>query len=434
MSSHDSARPNRREFLHTSTAAVAAGALTAGLASSVHAAGSDVIRVGLVGCGGRGSGAAAQALTADSQVHITALGDAFSDRLASCRRRLKSKFKDRAPVDESTSFVGFDAYKNVIANCDVVLLATPPHFRPEHLKAAIGAGKHVFCEKPVCVDGAGARSVFETVKLAKEKNLSLVSGLCWRYHHTIRATFDQVFDGAIGDIQAMSCGYNTNGLWNHDRKPEWSEMEYQLRNWLYYTWASGDFITEQHVHSLDKMTWAMHGAHPIKASATGGRQVRTGAKYGHVYDHFAVEFEYENGVKAFSRCRQQNDTQTDVSDHLFGTKGVCHIVSANTSIEGEKNWKYAGPGCNMYQVEHDFMFKAIRDGKPINNGDYMTVSSLMAVLGREAAYTGQTITWDQLLNSKTVLAPLKDKAGNPRYEWTKVATPSVAMPGVTKFS
>lgn len=432
--STQSAETSRRDFLKTGTAAVAAGALTTSLAPSVYAAGSDVIRVGLVGCGGRGSGAAQQALNADPQVQLTAMGDAFPDRLASARNRLKRSFKDRAPVDEGTSFVGFDAYKGVIENCDVVLLATPPHFRPEHLRAVVEAGKHVFCEKPVCVDGPGGRSVFETVEMAKEKKLSLVSGLCWRYHHTIRATFDQVFDGAIGDIRAMRCSYNTRGLWNHPRKAEWSDMEWQLRNWLYFTWASGDFITEQHVHSLDKMTWAMDGAHPISASATGGRQTRTGTEYGHVFDHFAVEYEYENGVKAFSRCRQQNATQTDVSDHLFGTKGTAKIVSANTSIEGEKNWKYDGPGCNMYQVEHDFLFKSIRDGKPINNGNYMTVSSLMAVLGREAAYCGQTVTWDQLINSKRILAPIKDDKGNPVYEWAKCDVPEVAMPGTTKFS
>lgn len=425
---------SRRDFLKTGTAAVAAGALASTFAPSAYAAGSDVIRVGLVGCGGRGSGAAEQALSADSQVHLTAMGDAFSDRLERSRGRLKRKFRDRAPVDESTSFVGFDAYKQVIENCDVVLLATPPHFRPAHLRAAIEADKHVFCEKPVCVDGPGGRSVFETVEMAKQKKLSLVSGLCWRYHHTIRATFDQVFDNAIGEIRAMQCSYNTQGLWMFPREAEWSDMEWQLRNWLYFTWASGDFITEQHVHSLDKMTWAMDGAHPVKASATGGRQTRTGNEYGHIYDHFAVEYEYENGVMAFSRCRQQNKTQNDVSDHLYGTKGTCHIVSANTSIEGEKKWRYDGPGCNMYQVEHDHLFKAIRDGVPINNGDYMTVSSLMAVLGREAAYTGQTITWDQLLNSKTVLAPIKDANGQPVYKWAKCETPEVAMPGTTTFA
>lgn len=418
---------SRRDFLKNGSAAVVGGSLLAS-AANVHGAyadGNEILKVGLVGCGGRGTGAAAQALSADPYTKLVAVGDTFADQADKCVKNLQ-RFKERSAVPKSHRFTGFDAYKKVTEVSDVVLLATPPHFRPMQLRAAIEAGKHVFCEKPVAVDAPGCRSVKETVELARKKSLSIVSGLCWRYHHTIKATFDQVKRGAIGDITSMRCSYNTRGLWKKPRQKDWSDMEWQVRNWLYFTWLSGDHITEQHVHSLDKMTWAMNDDHPVKCSGTGGRQTRTSKEYGNVYDHFACEFEYANGVKAFSRCRQQNGCDVDVSDTLYGTKGTCQISSHRTSIKGETNWRYKGPGCNMYQVEHDEMFRSIRDGKPINNGGYMTTSTMMAIMGRMAAYTGKTITWDQAWNSKLDLTPKS-------YEWGDVEMPEVAMPGITQF-
>jgi predicted dehydrogenase len=420
---------SRRNFLSTSAAVVAAGSLSTGLFSprSVHAAGSDVIKVGLIGCGGRGTGAATQAMAADKQVKITALGDAFADRLQMSLDGLKQISPEQVAVTPETSFVGFDAYKQVIdSGVDVVLLCTPPHFRPLQFKAAVAAGKHVFAEKPIAVDAPGVRSVLETVEEAKKKNLSVVSGLCYRYDLPKRETMKQIHDGVIGDIQAMHVSYNTGTLWNMARKPEWSDMEYQMRNWLYYTWLSGDHNVEQHVHSLDKAAWAMKDEPPVRATALSGRQVRTQPEFGHIYDHHAVVYEYASGMKLFAFCRQQAGCSVDVSDYIIGTKGTADIMKHQ--IAGETDWRYprGAPAPNMYQQEHDELFASIRSGQAINNGEYMCRSSMMAILGRMAGYTGQTISWDQAMASKEDLTPAA-------YEWGTLATPVVATPGVTTF-
>ncbi len=423
---------DRRQFLKTGTAAtLGTVALGLGVSQAAYAGENNTLKVGLIGCGGRGTGAAAQALRADPNTELVALGDAFADHLESSLSNLqKQDIGPRVKVDDDHKFVGFDAYKQVIEACDVVVLTTPPHFRPAHFKAAVEAGKHAFVEKPVAVDAPGVKSILATSELAKQKNLSVVSGLCWRYHHGMQATFDQIHDGGIGDIVAMQCSYNTRGLWKFPRKPGWSDMEYQMRNWLYYTWLSGDFNTEQHVHSLDKMAWAMQDQYPLACSGTGGRQTRTEEIYGHIYDHFAIVYEYENGVKGFSRCRQQDGCAVDVSDHMFGSKGKADVFAHQLSDhKGETLWKLKrrrGVPDNMYQNEHDEFFKSIRSGNPINNGNYMAKSTMMAIMGRMAAYTGQKITWDQAMNSQLDLSP---KA----YEWGELPTPEIAQPGKTKF-
>ncbi len=422
--------PDRRDFLKTGAALVGGSlALNLGLRSSAYAAGSDIIRVGLVGCGGRGTGAAAQALNADPQARLVAMGDAFLDRLEGSLKNLqKQSVGEKVQVADDHKFVGFDAYKHVIEASDVVLLCSPPHFRPAHLKGAIDAGKHVFAEKPVAVDAPGVRSVMETCKKAKEKNLAVVSGLCWRYDHGMRATFEQIHSGTAGEIVAMQCSYNTGGLWNHPRKPEWSDMEWQVRNWLYFTWLSGDFNVEQHVHSLDKMAWAMGDEPPKECSGTGGRQTRIAPEFGHIFDHMAVIYEYKNGVKAFARCRQQDGCTNDVSDHIFGTKGRVDIFKHRIhSHDGKLIWKFDGEKGNMYQTEHNELFASIRSGNPINNGDYMSKSTLMGIMGRMSAYTGKDITWEQALNSTEDLTP-------PAYEWGPISVPPVAMPGLTPFA
>jgi predicted dehydrogenase len=421
--------PTRRDFLKTGTALV--GGALAGplmLGSAVYAGSSDLLKVGLVGCGGRGTGAASQALAADPQVRLVAMGDTFADRLATSLNSLKKgPGREQVDVPADRQFTGFDAYKHVIAACDVVLLCTPPHFRPAQLKAAIEANKHVFAEKPVAVDGPGVRSVIETCKRAAEKNLAVVSGLCWRYDPGMRATFDKIHEGVIGDIVAMQCSYETQGLWMHPRQPSWSDMEWQVRNWLYFTWLSGDFNVEQHVHSLDKTAWAMKDAYPVSCSGTGGRQTRTGAEYGNIFDHMAVVYEYPNGVKTFSRCRQQDGCSVDVTDHIYGTKGrvdvMKHVAYDGT---GKELWRYAGPRGNMYQLEHNALFASIRNGKPINNGHYMAHSTMMGILGRMVAYTGKTITWDEALSSRENLTP-------PSYQWGSIETPPIALPGFTPF-
>lgn len=426
-------RSTRREFLKTSGSA-AAGALAAGWAipQQAYAAGGEEIRVGLVGCGGRGTGAAGQALRTEGPVKLVAMGDAFRDHLESSLRALKSDqygVAHRVAVDPDHQFVGFDAFQKVVDSVDVVLLAAPPHFRPRHLKAAIEAGRHVFAEKPVAVDAPGVRSVLQSCALAKQKGLSIVSGLCWRYDHRMRATFAEIHKGTVGDIVAMQCSYLTGGVKpHHERQPDWSDMEYQLRNWYYYEWLSGDHNVEQHIHSLDKMAWAMQDEYPVRCTAMGGRQARVEPKWGNIYDHFAAVYEYENGVKAFSYCRQQDGCKNDVSDHVMGSKGTCDVFKHRiTGLAGESSWSYRGPKNNMYQTEHDELFASIRSGNPINNGDYMAKSTLMAIMARMAAYTGQTITWEQALGSSEDLTP-------PAYDWGPLPVAPVPTPGVTQFA
>jgi len=428
----NSQAPSRREFLTRSSAAAVAGTIAGQLALAPHvfAAGSDVLKVGLVGCGGRGSGAASQALHADSRVQLTALGDAFADKLESSLSNLtNSDVGEKVAVHSDHKFVGFDAYKGVIdSGVDVVILATPPHFRPAHLKYAVEKGKHAFVEKPVAVDGPGVRSMFATCELARQKNLAVVSGLCWRYHPGMRATFAQVHEGAIGDIVTIQATYLTQPLKKFPRQPDWTDLEFQLRNWNGFTWLSGDFNVEQHVHSIDKVAWAMHDEPPVQCTGIGGRQARTGDESGHVYDHFSVVYEYASGVKAFCTCRQMDNCTNDVTDHIFGTKGICHVMPHEIAVGGKTVWKHPKRSgeVDMYQSEHNELFASIRNGTPINNGDYMTKSTLMAIMGRMSAYTGKTITWEQSLQSKEALGPAK-------YEWGPLATPQVAIPGVTQF-
>ncbi len=397
----------------------------------MHAADSHVLKVGLIGCGGRGTGAAMNALNAekdlpaDIQCKVTALADLFPESLQSSLNNLKQQAAARIDVPAERQFTGFDAYKQLLAtDVDVVLLATPPHFRPIHFKAAVEAGKHVFCEKPVAVDAPGVRSVLETAELAKQKNLSVVSGLCYRYDLAKQELVKRVHDGAIGDIQAMHVSYNTGTLWRKDRKPEWSDMEFQLRNWLYFTWLSGDFNVEQHVHSLDKAAWIMRDEPPARATGLGGRQVRTGEEYGNAYDHMAVVFEYANGVRLFSNCRQMAGCSVDVSDHIIGTKGTAEMMKGR--ISGADPWSFSGKAPNMYDAEHKALFESIRSANPINNGRYMAQSTLMGIMGRMCCYTGQTLTWDQCLKSKEDLSPAK-------YEFGPAPVAVVAKPGLTQF-
>ncbi|MFM7316491.1 MAG: Gfo/Idh/MocA family protein [bacterium] len=423
--------PNRREFAKTA----AATALTTGLVRSAHAAGSDVIKVGLIGCGGRGTGAAVQALTADPGVHLTALGDAFKDRLEGCHNTLKNQTElaSRVKVTPETSFTGIDCYKKVVdSGVDVVLLAAPPGFRPQHIAYAVEKGKHVFAEKPVATDPSGVRSVMESCKKAREKKLMMVSGLCWRYHNGMRETFKAVKDGGVGEILTMQCNYNTGPLWYRSLKEKneqkWSDMEWQMRNWLYFTWLSGDHNVEQHIHSLDKMAWAMGDEPPVKAVGLGGRQQRTEADYGNIFDHHAVVYEYANGVRLYSFCRQQAGTANDVSDWIYGTQGVCDVFKHR--IEGKaggKSWRYrkpAGLKDDMYQNEHNELFAALRAGKTIDNSDYMCKSTLMAIMGRMATYSGKAVTWEEVMNSKEDLFPADLKFGD-------YPVPPVAIPGIT---
>jgi len=416
---------------------VAAGT-AAGLAlsRSVHAAGSDILRVGLIGCGGRGTGAAGNALNADPHTRVTALADVFPEKIEHTLKVLRGQYSERVDVPPERRFTGFDAYQKLIhSGVDVVLLAEPPHFRPRHLQAAIEAGKHVFCEKPVAVDAPGVRSVLETCKRAEQKGLSVVSGLCWRYHNGVRETMARVLDGAIGDVVGIQETYLTGFLWERPRQPQWSEMEFQMRNWYYFTWLSGDFNVEQHVHSLDKALWAMHDEPPARAWGLGGRQVRTDKRFGDIYDHHAVVYEYANGVRVWAYCRQQAGCYSDVSDIIIGTKGRCNVLKHQIEdLAGNVVWKFRGEGGNMYDLEHQALFRAIRSGRPINNGVYMARSTMLAILGRMVDYTGRLLTWEEALNSKQVLAPsaYSFEADPPVLPGPDGHYP-IAMPGQTKF-
>ncbi|MEI7730614.1 MAG: Gfo/Idh/MocA family oxidoreductase [Verrucomicrobiota bacterium] len=425
---------SRRSFLTTSGGLALGSAVLAGFPSSLTSAeSSQKLRVGLIGCGGRGTGAAKQALSADPNVVLTAVGDAFEDRLKTSLNALKadSKIGSQVQVQSDHCFLGLDAYQKVIASdVDVVLLTTPPGFRPLHIKTAIEAGKHVFAEKPMAVDGPGVRSVLASAAEAKKRNLALGAGFCWRYNLAERAGFEQIHQGAIGDVRTIYGTYNTGSLWSKPRQPEWSDMEWQLRNWLYLTWLSGDHLVEQAAHAVDWMCWAMKSEPPAKCVGTGGRQVRTDAAYGHIYDHFAVTYEWANGSRGFIFCRQQANCANDNSLTVYGSKGVARILGFGgmPSIKGDTEWRYRGPRPDMYQVEHNELFASIRAGKPINDGVWMAHSTLTAIMGRMAAYTGKEITWEKALNSQESLMPEKVALN------ASLPVPPIAIPGITPFS
>ena len=418
---------SRRRFLQTTgTATIVTGVMSL---PAVHAAGNDTLRLGLIGCGGRGTGATDNALKADPNVKVVAMADVFPDRMKTSADRLRHLHGNRFAVEDDHRFIGFDAYRKLLASdVDVVVLATPPHFRPEHLKSVVAAGKHAFVEKPIAVDATGTRSVLKTCEVAKQKGLSIVSGLMLRYSLALNETMKRIQDGAIGRIVTMQANYNIGGLWNHDRQANWSDMEDQLRNWYYYTWLSGDHIVEQHVHGLDLMAWAMRDEYPTKCFSLAGRQARTEAKYGHIFDHFAVCYEYAGGERCFSFCRQQNGTDQDTSHLVYGANGTADL--RRKTMTGGKIWRYSGARNGVkdipYQLEHDALFRSIRRGEPINNGEYMVKSTMMAIMGRQAGYTGKSVTWDQAWNSKEDLRP-------DQYELGDLPVPPVAIPGSTKL-
>jgi len=421
---------SRRDFIKTS-AALGAVSLAVG-ANRMYAAGSDKIRIGLVGCGGRGSGAAAQALSTGEDVVLTAMADVFENRLQRSLKNLQSseRFGQRVMVDEDARFIGLDAYQKVIdSGVDVVLLATPPGFRPQHLRAAVEAGKHVFCEKPMATDAPGVRSVLESAAIAKEKYLSLVAGFCWRYHLARRAFYHRIHQGAIGSIRAVYATYLTGPVKPMppaSRRPAgMSDVEWQLRNWYNFVWLSGDGLVEQACHSVDKIAWAMNGVLPLKAVATGGRQFPNNE--GNIFDHIDVFYEFPDGVRAFMAQRQISGCHRDNSDYLMGSDGLGNIKGwSEPTITGKVTWRYRGPKCDMYQVEHDELFDSIRYDRPINDGIWMAHSTLMAIMGRMAAYTGKEISWTEAMNCEDQLVP-----ENLTWDMELPIRP-MAMPGKTE--
>lgn len=411
---------DRRVFLKSS-----AMALAAGLSGRAFAAGSDTLRVGVIGCGGRGTGAAIDCVKANKGIHIVAMGDLFKDRLDSSLSKLTTEVPDHVFVDEACRFVGFDAYTKVIAcDVDMVILAAPPGFRPMHLQAAVAAGKHVFMEKPVAVDPVGVRSVITSSELAREKGLAIVAGTQRRHQNHYLELMKRIHHGDLGELLGGSCYWNMGDLWVVQKQPEWSDMEWQCRNWLYFTWLSGDHIVEQHVHNLDVMNWAL-GLHPVSCMGMGGRQVRTDPVYGNIFDHFAVEYEYPNGVKVTSMCRQTKGCHERVSEEIAGTKGRAYLDGSTGNLKGQNAYAYQGENPNPYEQEHADLVKSIRNGKPLNEGRRVAESTLTAIMGRMSAYTGRALNWDWVMEaSKLDLSPAK-------YEMTDLAVRPVAVPGKT---
>jgi predicted dehydrogenase len=449
-------KPDRRDFLKTGGILVGGAMVLPTLSQAHHyfPAGNDVIKVAVIGCGGRGTGAAAQALSVKQNVQLVAMADAFKDRLDECYKTLNSdKFedwsgsggkslKDRIKVTEETKFVGFDGYKKAIALADVVILTTPPGFRPQHFEECVKQGKHVFMEKPVAVDPAGIKRVLAAAEIAKQKKLNVVVGLQRRYQNSYLELMKALKSGKIGDVISSQVWWNNDGVWVKKREASQTEMEYQMRNWYYFNWLCGDHITEQHIHNIDVMNWAM-GAYPVKAQGMGGREVRTGKEYGEIYDHHFVEFEYANGAIMNSQCRHQPGTFSRVDEVIYGTKGKIHF-GAGKLFKGNKvalqvNVKNEP---NPYQTEHDVLFAAIANGEfKYTDAEIGAKSTLTAIMGRTATYTGQEVKWDDLMNNPYSLIPDSRKAEfeNPTWNTKPPTLPDadgfydIAVPGKTKL-
>jgi predicted dehydrogenase len=413
----------RRDFIRTS--AVAGAAALASGTSNIFAAGSDTIRVGIIGCGGQGTRDLVSCVKSSPGVEIAAMGDLFEDRLKQSLEKLNKDVPTAVKVSPDKCFVGFDAHKRVVqSDVHVVFLTAPPHWRAQHFQAAVEAGKHVFMEKPGGVDPRGIRSVIQTAELAQQRRLSVVAGTQRRHSKKYLETIRRIHDGQIGQIVAGQGYWNGGdmlGYWQWYEKEGRSDMEWQCRSWPWFTWTSGDHIVEQHVHNLDVLNWAIQ-AHPVQCMGMGGRAVRT---LGNIYDHFAVEYEYPNGVRVSSYCRQINGCTDRIAERVVGTKGVADVDMG--VITGEKPFKYEGPDPDHYVQEMADLVKSIRDGSPINEGKNVAESTMNAVMGRMSAYTGRALKWDWAMNaSKLDLTP-------PKYEWTDLPPEmeQVAIPGKT---
>ncbi len=423
----DRSHLSRRNFLKVS-AATTAGLMATG--NFAYAAGGDALRVGLVGCGGRGTGAARDAVVGAENVQIVAMADLFEDRLDRSMEGLKQEIGEALQVDSSHRFVGFDAYKGVMASdVDMVILATPPGFRPVHFQAAIEAGKHVFMEKPVSVDVAGALKIMEAGDLATEKGLSVVAGTLYRRQPSFVEAVKRIHAGTIGKIVSAQEYYMTGPIWLRPRKPGMSDMEWQCRNWYYFTWLSGDHIVEQFVHNLDVINWVFQ-AHPESCIAMGGRIERVDPSYGHIYDHFSVEYVYPGGARVEAKCRQFVEGTRRVTNRVVGTEGTAELHPRHSKLvshDGETLFEMTEPGLNAYVQEHTDLINAIRTGSPINESHQIAESTLTAVLGRESAYTGHELTWEALMSSGLDLVPRSFAFGSMPF-------PGVPVPGRTQLA
>ena len=431
---------SRRNFVKTSSL-LTGGLLAAPFLSSANyfSGADDVIKIALIGCGGRGTGAAVQALSTKQNVRLVAMADAFKDRLEDSLKNINEALegkKDRVQVKEENKFTGFDAYKKAIALADVVILTTPPGFRPIHFEEAVNQNKQIFMEKPVATDPNGIQRVLKAAEIAKAKKLNVVVGLQRRYQNSYRELIKRVHDGAIGDIVSAQAWWDNDGVWVHPRQPGWTEMEYQMRNWYYFVWLCGDHITEQHIHNLDVINWAME-EFPVMAQGMGGREVRKGKDYGQIFDHHFVEFHYGNGAILNSQCRHQKGTMSKVDELLIGTKGKVFCDDARiTDTKGKLIYQYDLKQENQpYQTEHDELFEAVAKGEfKFRDAERGAKSTMTSILGRLATYTGQVVDWDKAINSGLNIMPAAyDFNAQPPVLPDAAGNYPVAIPGVTKF-
>ena len=437
----------RRSFLKRSTAAGVAAAVPFPFVNVRYGlAAADPIRVGVVGCGGRGTGAALNVLQARTEViyppprkgyhtenavpgakaaaqnvEVIALADLFRDRLEECRAQLRAVGTN---VREEHCFVGFDSCKQLlqVPGLNYVILASPPVFRPRELRAAIEAGKHVFMEKPAAVDAPGVRSILESGEMARGKNLGIVAGTIRRHSADQIETVRRLHDGAIGQIVEARAYFNIGEIWMIPRETGWGQMEWQLRNWPYFTWASGDILVEQHVHTIDLVNWVM-GANPVRAYGMGGRLARPSWEYGHIYDHFSIEYEYPGGARLFSQNRQIDGCTNRIGAAVLGTKGTSNCENR---IQADREWAFKGEVRNPYEQEHIDLIESIRAGRPLNEARAVAESTLTAIMGRESAYSGQEITWEAALNSQRDYTPKELNLGDCPF-------PEVFMPRNYRF-
>ncbi|PZR40760.1 MAG: dehydrogenase [Azospira oryzae] len=442
-------KPTRRDFIKQTT--LAAGSLMAmpivSKAEFFNSSVDDSIKIALIGCGGRGTGAALQALLTKQNVKLVAMADAFRDRLDDCYNNLiaddltdingvAGTVKNKVAVTEATKFTGFDAYQKAIALADVVILTTPPGFRPVHFEEAVKQGKHIFMEKPVATDPAGIKRVLDAAQIAKQKKLNVVVGLQRHYQNSYRALYGKLKEGLIGDITSAQVWWNNEGVWMNPRKAGQTEMEYQMRNWYYFNWICGDHIVEQHIHNMDVMNW-FKGDFPVKAQGMGGREVRKGKEYGEIFDHHYVEFQYADGSIMNSQCRHIKGTMSKVDELIVGTKGNINCGAMNiTDRKGKVIYQFdKGKENNPYQTEHDELFAAIAKKEyKFADAEHGAKSTMTAILGRLATYSGQVVEFDKALNSGLSLQP-------STYAWDAdmPVKPNadgyypVAIPGVTKY-
>ncbi|GAB5551175.1 MAG: Gfo/Idh/MocA family oxidoreductase [Saprospiraceae bacterium] len=437
---------NRRSFVKASSLAVGGVMMSSTLAAKAHIDGDDAIKIGLIGCGGRGTGAIVQALSSGQNVKLVAMADAFRDRLDKCYQQISEKeytdwssgepldVKGMLEVPEEHKFVGFDGYKKVLPLVDVVILTTPPGFRPIHFEAAVEAGKHIFTEKPMAVDAPGVRRVLAAAEKAKAKKLNVVVGLQRRYQKIYTEWVERMREGVIGDIVTSHVYWNSAGVWVRPREAGQTEMEYQMRNWYYFNWLCGDHINEQHIHNIDVANW-VKDAFPVKAYGMGGRRMRTGKDHGEIFDHHFIEFEYEDGSRMFSQCRHWKGVANRVTESFQGTNGSAPKPGVLLTKSGYPIMKYnAKKDPNPYQVEHNVLFKAIADGEyKFADAEHGAKSTMTAILGRMATYSGQIVTWDDAIASNIDLSPTAYSwSGKPQIMPDANGNYPIAIPGQTK--